>query len=69
MECTLRQIVSGERQPLGASIVLGEILRFHVQDALFDNFKIDPDRLRAVGRMGGPTYTRTTDRFNLERPK
>ena len=30
---------------------------------------IDPDLLRAVGRMGGPTYARTTDRFNLERPK
>ncbi len=69
MECTLRQIVPVSDTPLGASIVLGEILRFHVQDALFDNFRIDPDRLRAVGRMGGPTYTRTTDRFNLERPK
>lgn len=69
MECTLRQIISVSEKPLGASIVLGEILRFHVQDALFDNFKIDPDQLRAVGRMGGPTYTRTGDRFNLERPK
>ena len=69
MECRLRQIISVSERPLGASIVLGEILRFHVQDALFDNFKIDPDQLRAVGRMGGPTYTRTRDRFNLERPK
>jgi flavin reductase (DIM6/NTAB) family NADH-FMN oxidoreductase RutF len=69
MECKLRQIVPVSDAPLGASIVLGEILRFHVQDALFDNFKIDPDRLRAVGRMGGPAYTRTKDRFNLERPK
>jgi flavin reductase (DIM6/NTAB) family NADH-FMN oxidoreductase RutF len=65
----LRQIISVSERPLGASIVLGEILRFHVQDALFDNFKIDPDQLRAVGRMGGPTYIRTRDRFNLERPK
>jgi flavin reductase (DIM6/NTAB) family NADH-FMN oxidoreductase RutF len=69
MECRLRQIISVSERPLGASIVLGEILRFHVQDALFDNFKIDPDQLRAVGRMGGPTYIRTRDRFNLERPK
>ena len=69
MECKLRQIISVSEKPLGASIVLGEILRFHVQDALFDNFKIDPDQLRPVGRMGGPTYIRTRDRFNLERPK
>ena len=69
MECTLRQIIPVSDKPLGASIVLGEILRFHIQDVLFDNFKIDPDQLRAVGRMGGPTYTRTHDRFVLERPK
>ncbi len=69
MECKLRQIIPVSDKPLGASIVLGEVLRFHVQDALFDNFKIDPDHLRAVGRMGGPTYTRTRDRFDLERPK
>jgi flavin reductase (DIM6/NTAB) family NADH-FMN oxidoreductase RutF len=69
MECRLRQIVPVSDKPLGASIVLGEILRFHIQDSLFDNFKIDPDQLHAVGRMGGPTYTRTQDRFDLERPK
>jgi flavin reductase (DIM6/NTAB) family NADH-FMN oxidoreductase RutF len=69
MECRLRQIVPVSDKPLGASIVLGEILRFHVQDEIIENFKINPERLRAVGRMGGPTYTRTRDRFDLERPK
>ncbi len=68
MECRLVQIVHVSTKPLGGSIVLGEVLRFHVEDALFDNFRIDPDRLRPVGRMGGPLYTRTTDRFLLERP-
>ena len=28
----------------------------------------DPDKLRAIGRMAGSTYVRTTDRFDLERP-
>jgi flavin reductase (DIM6/NTAB) family NADH-FMN oxidoreductase RutF len=69
MECKLHQIIPVSDRPLGASIVLGEILRFHIQDELLIDFKIDPDRLRAVGRMGGPTYTRTRDRFDLERPK
>ncbi len=68
MECKLVQIVHVSAKPLGGSIVLGEVLRFHVDDTLFDNFRIDPDRLRPVGRMGGPLYTRTTDRFLLERP-
>jgi flavin reductase (DIM6/NTAB) family NADH-FMN oxidoreductase RutF len=69
MECRLVQIVTISTLPLGGSIVIGEILRFHVDDELFDDFKIDPDRLKPIGRMGGPSYTRTTDRFDLIRPK
>jgi hypothetical protein len=45
------------------------VLRFHIADALYADFRIDPDLLRAIGRMGGPTYTRTTDRFDMPRPK
>jgi flavin reductase (DIM6/NTAB) family NADH-FMN oxidoreductase RutF len=69
MECKLLQVVHVSSKPLGGSLVLGEVVRFHVNDELFVNSRIDPDRLRAVGRMGGPTYTRTSDRFNIERPK
>lgn len=69
MECRLFQIVHVSSKPLGGSLILGEILRFHLRDDLFDNYKIDPDRLKAIGRMGGPTYSRTTDRFDLVRPK
>jgi flavin reductase (DIM6/NTAB) family NADH-FMN oxidoreductase RutF len=68
MECRLVQIVEISTQPLGGSLVIGEVLRFHVCDELFDEFKIDPDRLQPIGRMGGPTYTRTTDRFDMLRP-
>jgi flavin reductase (DIM6/NTAB) family NADH-FMN oxidoreductase RutF len=69
IECRLIQVVEVSTKPLGGSLVLGEVLRFHVADELFSDYKIDPDILRPIGRMGGPTYTRTTDRFNLERPK
>jgi flavin reductase (DIM6/NTAB) family NADH-FMN oxidoreductase RutF len=69
MECRLVQIVEVSAKPLGGSIVLGEVLRFHVADALFHDFRIDPNQLRPIGRMGGPSYTRTTDRFDLARPK
>ena len=69
MECKLLQIVNVSSQPLGGSIVLGEILLFHICGELFDNFKIDPDRLKPIGSMGGPTFTRTTDRFDMLRVK
>jgi flavin reductase (DIM6/NTAB) family NADH-FMN oxidoreductase RutF len=69
MECRLVQIVHVSPKPLGGSLVLGEVLRFHVQDDLFDNFRIDPDKLRPIGRMGGASYTRTADRFDMSRPR
>ncbi len=68
MECRLLQVVTVSDQPGGGSLVLGEVLRFHVREGLVENFRIDPDKLRAVGRMAGSTYVRTTDRFDLERP-
>ncbi len=69
MECKLVQVVHVSELPLGGSIVLGEVLRFHVDDTIVEDFRIDPDKLSAVGRMGGATYVRTTDRFDLVRPK
>lgn len=68
MECKLRQIVEMSSLPLGGSLVIGEVVRFHVDDAYFDDYRIDVDKLRPVGRMAGFTYTRTTDRFELVRP-
>lgn len=68
MECKLTQIVDVSTAPLGGSIVIGEVARFHVADEVVENFRIDPDKLRAIGRMGGMSYARTTDRFDLARP-
>jgi len=44
-------------------------VRFHIDDAIFEEFRIDPDGLAAVGRMAGNTYSRTRDRFDLIRPQ
>jgi len=70
MECRLYLSIEFSELPGGGNLVIGEVLRFHVDDRIVENFKIDPDKLRAVGRMGGPTgYTRTRDRFDMIRPK
>ena len=68
MECRLFQIFEISTRPSGGSIVAGEIVRLHVDDAYIDNYRIDPDKLKAIGRMAGTTYVRTADRFDLARP-
>ena len=69
MECRLHQIVTVSDKPGGGFLILGEVLRFHVLESLLDGYKIDPEKLKAIGRMGGPTYARTHDRFEMQRPK
>jgi flavin reductase (DIM6/NTAB) family NADH-FMN oxidoreductase RutF len=69
MECKLRHIVPVSEKPGGGVLVLGEVLRFHILESVMDGLKVDPGKLKAIGRMGGPTYVRTDDRFNMERPR
>jgi len=70
MECRLTQLVIASDRPLGGTLVLGEVLRFHLAEELSDSqLTIDPERLNAVGRMAGASYIRTRDRFDLERPR
>jgi flavin reductase (DIM6/NTAB) family NADH-FMN oxidoreductase RutF len=69
LECRLIQVVPiGTDGPMAASIVIGEVVRVHVHGSILDGTRIDQGALRAVGRMGGPTYTRTRDIFSLDRP-
>ncbi len=66
-ECETFNVVRfGLGQPGAGNLVIGRVVRVHLDDALKnDRMHIDPDLLRAVGRMGGSGYTRTRDRFEL----
>ena len=68
-ECRLRQLLPIGEAPGGGTVIFGDVLRFHVDESIIDGYKIDPDKLNAIGRMGGPTYVRTRDRFEMQRPK
>jgi flavin reductase (DIM6/NTAB) family NADH-FMN oxidoreductase RutF len=69
IECRLRQLLPIGDAPGGGTVIFGDVLRFHVDEKVIDGYKIDPDELKAIGRMGGPTYVRTRDRFDMARPK
>lgn len=74
MECILHDVITLSDKPGGGSLVIGEVVVIHVDRTVLANpdddlFKIDPLKLRAIGRMGGPTYTRTLDLIDMQRPK
>jgi flavin reductase (DIM6/NTAB) family NADH-FMN oxidoreductase RutF len=67
MECKLRNSVEVGND--GGTLVIGEVVLFHVDERVMTDGNVDPELLKAVGRMGGQEYTRTADRFVLERKK
>jgi len=69
-ECALDRIVQIGEGPFAANVVFGRILVAHIDDAVLGaDGRPDPAKLDLVGRMGGESYARTTERFALPRPK
>lgn len=68
-ECKLYQILDFSPSPQSSSLVLGEIVSIHVDEAHLKDGKLDRNSLDLIGRMGGIQYTRTTQRFDMVRPK
>ena len=68
MECRVSHL-SRIGNPPTTSHILGEVLYWHIADeVLTEKGRVDANALRAVGRMGGVEYTKTQDRFAIERP-
>jgi len=68
-ECKLHQILDFSPAPTSSSLVIGQIVSIHISDAHLKDGKLDRNSLDMIGRMGGIQYTRTTQRFDMVRPK
>jgi flavin reductase (DIM6/NTAB) family NADH-FMN oxidoreductase RutF len=68
-ECRLYQILDFSTAPTSSSLVIGEVVAIHIDDARLKEGHIDRDSLDLIGRMGGMQYTRTTGRFEMARPR
>jgi flavin reductase (DIM6/NTAB) family NADH-FMN oxidoreductase RutF len=68
-ECKLHQILDFSTTPTSSSLVIGQIVSIHMSDAHIKDGKLDRNSLDMIGRMGGIQYTRTTQRFEMVRPK
>lgn len=68
-ECELVQIVRLGEGPLAGNLVIGKVVHIHCDDALYNGGHVRHQDLKALGRMEGSWYTRTTDAFELPRPE
>ena len=68
-ECKLHQILDFSSAPTSGSLVMGQIVSIHINEAHLKDGKLDRNSLDLIGRMGGIQYTRTTQRFEMVRPK
>lgn len=68
-ECKLSQIVTIGNDLGQGSLVIGEIVYFHVDDRVYiPDYKIDIEKLGPIARLSGPGYARLTEFFEMERP-
>ncbi|HJL16432.1 MAG TPA: flavin reductase family protein [Sandaracinaceae bacterium LLY-WYZ-13_1] len=68
-ECRTLQIVrTNPGRPMAGNLVIAEVVHVWLDDGLADErWRVDQDRLRTVGRLGGPSYCRTRPRFDFVR--
>jgi len=65
LECRVHRIIE-----LGnASFVVGEIRRAHVRDGVLTEGRVDIEKLRPLGRLGGDSYAPVRDVIHMPRPK
>ena len=54
--------------PTSGNVVLGRVVHVWIrEDVVDERLRVDPARLATIGRMGGPTYCRTRERFEMPR--
>ncbi|ARK24996.1 hypothetical protein SporoP37_10280 [Sporosarcina sp. P37] len=69
MECKLVQAIPFGGDGPGSDLFIGEVIRFHINEEIYENGRIDPRGLGAVSRLAGTNYAAIGDIFSMERPK
>ena len=70
MECRLIQSIplkNGEEQT--GDLFIGEVVQFHLDEAIYQEGRIDSKALKAVTRIAGSSYATIGDVFEIARPK
>jgi len=69
MECKLYNSMKvGDGKKGSSTIVVGEVVQFHIHPDVYQNGKILIEPLKPISRLAGFSYGRTTETFDIPRP-
>ncbi|MGI2328338.1 flavin reductase family protein [Planococcus sp. YIM B11945] len=63
-ECQLAQIV----ELGGTRLVIGKVVRFHIDESIYENGRINHDLLKPISRLAGTNYAKLGEVFSMKRP-
>jgi len=52
---------------LSPFLVIGTIVLFHIDDSIYEEGKINLDKLMPIGRLAGNSYSKQLNRFEIKR--
>ncbi|HTQ99496.1 MAG TPA: hypothetical protein VMH83_05880, partial [Candidatus Acidoferrum sp.] len=66
-ECELHEVITFGNRPGSGNLILGEIKHIIIDDGIYQNGRIDFEKLDPVGRLAGNWYSTIRDKFELQR--
>ncbi|MNJ63317.1 Flavin reductase like domain protein [compost metagenome] len=71
MECVLDKSVTlgGAEDAPTTDLLIARVVRFVVDEEIYDQGRIDPMKLNPVSRLAGSSYATLGRRFEIERPQ
>ena len=70
-ECKVNQVIELGDGPASGNLIFAEVIKIHVHEHILnDQNKIDQQKIRLVGRMGGDTYVNAfgANLYDIKRP-
>lgn len=69
-ECTLEHSIQlGENNSIGTDLLIGKIVKFHIDEAIYEDGRINHEKLGAMSRLAGSNYAGIGDVISLKRPE
>ena len=70
-ECELETVLElgGGDNNAGCDLIIGKVLYYHIEETIYEDGKIDPEKLAAISRLAGNDYAKIGEQFTIERPQ